>query len=83
MEPLAGTGHFIHTYQGDGAVLPSFFGEPVKIAIPNEFTAFAEGLWHALDTENKVSLYVRYTDLKTGEYEDRIFNQYALTGETA
>jgi len=83
VEPLAGTGHFIHTYQGDGAVLPSFSGEPVAVAIPNEFSAFAEGLWHALNAENKVSLYVRYTDRITGEYEDQIFNQYALTGELA
>ena len=83
VEPLAGTGHFIHTYQGDGAVLPSFSGEPVAVAIPNEFTAFADGIWRALNAENKVSLYVRYTDLKTEEYEDKIFNQYALTGESA
>ena len=83
VEALAGTGHFIHTYQGDGAVLPSFSGEPVAIAIPNGFSAFADGLWRALNEENKVSLYVRYTDLNTGEYEDRIFNQYKLTGESA
>jgi len=77
-EPLEGTGHFIHTYQTDGAVLPSFSGEPVAVAIPNEFTAFAEGIWNALNAENKVSLYVRYTDLATGKYEDKIFNQYAI-----
>ena len=78
VEPLAGTGHFIHTYQSDGAVLPSFSGEPVAVAIPNEFSAFAEGLWNALNLENKVSLYVRFTDLATGRYESQIFNQYAL-----
>jgi len=78
VEPLAGTGHFIHTYQGDGAVLSSFSGEPVAIAIPDEWNVFAEGLWNALNAENKVSLYVRYTDLATNEYEDRIYNQYAI-----
>ena len=77
-EPLAGTGHFIHTYQGDGAVLPSFSGEPVAVTIPNEFATFADGLWSALNPDNKVSLYVRYTNLATGKYEDHIFNQYAL-----
>ena len=77
-EPLAGTGHFIHTYQTDGAVLPSFSGEPVAVAIPDEFAAFADGLWNALNAENKVSLYVRYTDLTTKQYEDKIFNQYAI-----
>ena len=80
-EPLAGTGHFIHTYREDGAVLPSFSGEPVPVAIPNEFAAFASGLWGALNPENKVSLYARYTDLKSGTYEDKIFNQYAIEGE--
>ena len=76
-EPAAGTGHFIHTYQGDGNPLPSFSGEPVAVTIPNEFTAFATSLWGALNTENKVSLYVRYTDLATNAYEDQIYNQYA------
>lgn len=77
-EPLAGNGHFIHTYQTDGMVLPSFSGEPVAVSIPNDFTAFADGLWSALNAENKVSLYVRYTDLHTKQYEEKIFNQYAM-----
>lgn len=77
-EPLAGTGHFIHTYQTDGAVLPSFFGEPVAISILDDFSAFADGLWNALNPENKVSLYVRYTDLNSKKYQDKIFNQYAI-----
>ena len=82
-DSLAGTGRFIHTYQGDGAVLPSFSGEPMAVAIPNEFAAFASGLWNALNRENKVSLYVRYLDLESGTYEDQIFNQYAVEGERA
>ena len=77
-EPLAGTGHFIHTYQGDGAVLKSFCGEPVAVSISNDIAAFAEGIWNALNENNKISLYVRFTDLATGGYEDRIYNQYAL-----
>ena len=80
-EPLAGMGHFIHTYAGDGAALPSFFGEPVAIALLDDFAVFADGLWSALHPENKVSLYVRYTDLATKHYEDKIFNQYATKGE--
>ena len=74
---FTGTGHFIHTYQGDGAILPSFSGEPVSVAIENGFSDFADRLWDALNPENKVSLYVRYTRLDTGAYEDRIYNQYA------
>ncbi len=82
-EPVNGAGHLIHTYQMDGLVLPSYAGEPRTIAIPDEFAAFAEGIWNALNAENKVSLYVRYTDLQSGAYEDKIFNQYAAQGERA
>ena len=77
-EPLAGTGHFIHTYQTDGAVLPSFSGEPVAVVIPDDFMAFADGLWEALNPDNKISLYVRCIDLATGKYEDKIFNKYMI-----
>lgn len=82
-EPLAGTGHLIHTYACDGEPLPSFSGEPVPVAIPDDCSTFAEAIWLALHPANKVSPYVRYTDLGTGTYEDRIFNQYASKGEPA
>lgn len=76
-EPVPGSGHFISTYRTDGVVLPSFSGEPVPIGLSNDFYAFADGLWNALNSENKVSLYVRYTDVSSGIYEDEIYNQYA------
>ncbi len=82
-EPLSGAGHFISTYQTDGAVLPSFSGEPAAVGLPNDFYAFADGLWYALNKENKVSLYVRYTNLSSGIYEDEIYNQYAAEGTKA
>ncbi len=75
-EPVAGVGHFIHTYDGDGKVLPSFSGEPKPVSIPDEIDAFANGVWTSLNADNKISLYVRYTDLQCGAYEDRLFNQY-------
>ena len=76
-EPVAGTGHLIHTYQTDGAVLPSFVGEPVAVTLPDEMETFADALWNALNAENKVSLYVRYTNIASGSYQDKIYNQYA------
>lgn len=82
-EPLAGTGHLIHTYAGDGDPLPSFSGEPVAIATQDDCSAFADALWRALHPKHKVSLYVRYVDLAAGTYEDRLFNQYASKGEPA
>ncbi len=82
-EPLAGTGHLIHTYAGDGDVLPSFSGEPIAVEMLNDCAAFADALWNALNPENRVSLYVRFIDLVTNRYEDRICNQYETQGEPA
>lgn len=73
--PQAGEGRFIHTYKCDGNPLPSFEGEPKKIAIPNDMKAFTETLWESLNAENKVSLFVRYIDIKTGAYETTIVNK--------
>lgn len=73
--PQAGEGRFIHTYQCDGNPLPSFAGEPKKIAISGEIDAFTDLLWNSLNEENKVSLFVRYIDIASGEYETRIVNK--------
>ncbi len=74
--PLAGTGHFIHTYLCDGDPIPTFEGEPERILIGNEIGSFSACLWENLNGDNKISLYVRYTDLKTGAWERRLFNKY-------
>jgi len=76
-EPVKGMGHFIHTYQGDSDPLISFAGEPRAIYIPSDLDAFAEEVWNALHPQNKIALYVRFYDLATGEYDDRLFNNYA------
>lgn len=73
--PVAGEGHFIHTYMHDGNPLPSFEGEPKLISIPNDMDAFTQLLWDNLNEENKVSLFVRYIDLETGEYRTNIVNK--------
>ncbi|MEG0754716.1 MAG: IMP cyclohydrolase [Angelakisella sp.] len=75
-QPVAGEGHFIHTYRCDGSPIPSFEGEPVKVAIPNDKTEFENLLWNSLNTDNKVSLFVRYIDLATGKPSDTIINKY-------
>ena len=72
---LAGLGHFIHTYVTDGNPIPTFQGEPERVAIPNCIDAFTESLWGALNEDNKISLYVRYTDLATGEITERLINK--------
>lgn len=73
--PLAGVGHFIHTYEGDGNPLPSFTGEPQKISVSGDLDTFGNMIWESLHPENKVSLFVRYIDLQTGQYETRIYNK--------
>ena len=73
--PIAGVGHFIHTYQGDGNPLPSFEGEPDKVAIEGDIDTFTNAVWDSLNPENKVSLFVRFIDLKTGKAETRIVNK--------
>ncbi len=74
--PENGIGHFIHTYMSDGNPLPSFEGEPKKIAINDTIADFTDKLWNALNEENKVSLFVRYIDIQTGEAETKIVNKY-------
>ncbi len=73
--PKAGEGHFIHTYQCDGNPLPSFAGEPKPVTIPDDIETFTEMLWSSLNEDNKVSLFVRYIDIATGEYQTRIVNK--------
>lgn len=65
--PKAGEGRFIHTYQGDGNPLPSFAGEPEKVALPGDIDSFTQLVWDSLNQENKVSLFVRYIDIATGQ----------------
>ena len=73
----AGLGHFLHTYVCDGnPVIPTFQGEPERVAMDNDIEAFTAMLWENLNTDNKISLFVRYTDLQTGEMEQRILNKY-------
>ena len=71
----AGLGHFIHTYVCDGNPIPTFQGEPERVAMDDDIDAFTTDLWNALDAENKISLYVRYTDLATGAVDSRMVNK--------
>ena len=72
---VAGVGHFIHTYVCDGTPIPTFRGEPERVVIPNCIDCFTNSLWDALDADNKISLYVRYTNLETGEETNRLINK--------
>ena len=73
--PVAGEAHFIHTYMHDGNPLPSFEGEPKLVEALDNMEEFADLLWNSLNEENKVSLFVRYIDIETGNYETKIVNK--------
>ena len=75
--PIAGLGHFIHTYQENADPLPSFAGEPRQVAVtaPDAET-LAGDIWLSLNDDNKVALYVQYIDLETGDSETSIINKH-------
>ena len=75
-QPKKGIGHFIHTYQGDGNPLPSFEGEPEKVAIHGDIEQFAMDVWDNLNDDNKVSLYVSYISLSDGSVDSIIINKH-------
>ncbi len=73
----AGLGHFIHTYVCDGnPVIPTFQGEPERVAMLDDIDEMTQMLWDNLNEANKISLFVRYTDLETGKYEQHILNKH-------
>jgi len=72
---LAGLGHFIHTYMCDGNPIPTFCGEPERVAIPNDIDEFTENIWANLNEANKISIYVRYIDLETCKETNRMINK--------
>lgn len=73
--PIAGEGHYIHTYKCNSEPLPSFEGEPKRVEIKGSIDEFSQNIWDSLNEDNKVSLFVRFIDLKSGETQTRIINK--------
>lgn len=73
--PVAGVGHFIHTYAGNGNPIPGFSGEPEVIAVGNDLDKYTKFIWDNLNAENRVSLYVRLIDIESGTFESRMINK--------
>ena len=71
-------GRFIHTYEEDGSPVPTFVGEPDRVTISGGIDDFTEEVWNALDPDNRISLYVRYIDNETKDFETRLVNKYSL-----
>ena len=72
---LSGLGHFIHTYNHDGNPIPTFTGEPERVEVPNDIDEFTTNIWENLNEANKISIYVRYINLKDGSVENRVINK--------
>lgn len=72
---VAGVGHFIHTYMGDGEPLPTFCGEPERMQIPNSIDEFTSGIWENLNPDNRISLYTKMVDPVSGSEEYRLINK--------
>ncbi len=70
-----GIGHFIHTYKCDGSPIPSFYGEPEEVELPNSAEELAELVWANLNEANKVSLFVRCVPLDGSKATDIIINK--------
>ena len=74
-KPLDALGHFIHTYECDGNPIPSFYGEPERVIMPNTAKELADVVWNNLNEANKVSLFVRVVNLSDGKAEEIIINK--------
>ncbi len=73
--PVAGTGRYIHTYCGNGDPLPSFEGEPELVSLKGNLDTLAASVWESLNAENKISLYVRFTDIESGTVTTKVLNK--------
>ncbi len=73
--PINALGHFIHTYECDGSPIPSFYGEPERVVLPNTARELADVVWESLNPDNKVSLFVRSVELDGSDSEEIIINK--------
>ncbi|MBE5733794.1 MAG: inosine monophosphate cyclohydrolase [Clostridiales bacterium] len=73
--PISGLGHFIHTYECDGNPIPSFYGEPERVEMPNTAKELADIVWENLNQDNKVSLFIRVVSLEDGKAQEYIINK--------
>ena len=73
--PIQSKGHFIHTYKCDGNPIPSFYGEPEEVTLPNTAKELCDLVWNNLNEDNKVSLFVRVVPLDGSAAEEIIVNK--------
>jgi len=74
---IPSVGFLITTYSQDGNPLPSFCGEPVHIPIFDDIKTNLTSYWDCLDSENKISLFVKGIDLISGSDSILIINKFS------
>lgn len=72
---LAGFGHFISTYVGDGQPLPSFAGEPKLAPLFDDEKETAHFYYNLLNDDNKISLLVKTIRRDNGETTLTVINK--------
>ena len=75
-----GIGLCLTTYTGDGNPLPSFVGEPILVPLQGSDEDILNTYWGALNAENRVSLAVKFIDLKTTVSKTLIRNRFVKVG---
>lgn len=75
---LAGVGHCIHTYAGDGDPIPSYEGEPMLVNIYDDIEETVNYYWRILNKSNRVAILAKYVDVISKEIEYKIINQHKL-----
>ncbi|MDR2505241.1 MAG: IMP cyclohydrolase [Oscillospiraceae bacterium] len=73
---VAGEGHMIHTYVGDGYPLPPFEGEPFTVGMMDDIEDWTQLVWRGLNEDNRVALLTRYINLSSGGTETQIVNRH-------
>jgi len=71
-----GVGYCVTTYSGDGDPLPSFSGDPYLLPLVGDIKIISQTIWNVLNEGNRVSLAVKFINIKTKETSIEVINKY-------
>lgn len=72
---VSGIGHCLTTYIDDGNPLPPFEGKPYSVKLFNDIDKTANTYWDYLNKDNRVSLAVKFINVKTHSIKISIINK--------
>lgn len=73
---IPGVAHFLSTYNCNGNPIPTFTGEPRRVNVLDDIDEYTALVWDNLNSDNKISMYVRYVNLSDGTVENRMINKF-------